>query len=129
MKPIIAQIGNLAAKKKAHSLRARDSVRRASDFVQIAIALTRGQRYTLAVTMQIDLHGYHPREIVWNGVLMWLVEQAWEMGERELILIHGHGRNRGITPGFVNTNTGFFGLEIRRALRHDERLRRPLWHV
>jgi hypothetical protein len=43
MKPIISQIGNLAAKKKAHSLRARDSVRRASDFVQIAIGLTTPQ--------------------------------------------------------------------------------------
>ena len=75
-------------------------------------------------SMQIDLHGYHPRQIVWNGALLALVEQAWEMGESELILIHGHGRNRGITPGFVNTNTGFFGLEIRKALRHDERLRR-----
>src|SRR6201997_220898 len=74
--------------------------------------------------MRIDLHhGYHPRQIVWNGVLAELVEQAWEMGESELILIHGHGRNRGITPGFVNTNTGFFGLEIRKALRHDVRLR------
>jgi hypothetical protein len=70
--------------------------------------------------MQIDLHGYHPAEIVWSGVLAKLVEQAWEMGERELILIHGHGRNRGITPGFVNTNTGFFGLQIRSALRHDK---------
>jgi hypothetical protein len=49
--------------------------------------------------MQIDLHGYHPAEIVWSGVLAKIVEQAWEMGERELILIHGHGRNRGITPG------------------------------
>jgi hypothetical protein len=49
-----------------------------------------------------------PREIVWNGILTKLVKQAWEMGETELILIHGHGRNRGITPGFVNTNTGFF---------------------
>jgi hypothetical protein len=46
---------------------------------------------------------------VWNGVLVELVEQAWEMGESELVLIHGHGCNRGITPGFVNTNTGFFG--------------------
>jgi hypothetical protein len=45
------------------------------------------------------------------GVLAKIVEQAWEMGKRELILIHGHGRNRGITPGFVNTNTGFFGLQ------------------
>src|SRR4029077_3117045 len=83
----------------------------------------------LAVTMQIDLHGYHPRQIVWNGVLMGLVEQAWEMGESELILIHGHGCNRGITLGFVNTNTGFFGLEIRRALRHDERLRQSIHHT
>jgi hypothetical protein len=41
---------------------------------------------------------------VWNGVLAELVEQVWEMGESELILIHRHGRNRGITPGFVNTN-------------------------
>ena len=30
----------------------------------------------------------------------------------------------GVSPGFVNTNTGFFGQEIRKALRHDERLRR-----
>lgn len=80
--------------------------------------------YTLAVSMQIDLHGYHPREIVWNGALLALVEQVWEMGESELVLIDGHGRNRGITLGFVNTNTGFFGLEIRKALRHDVRLRR-----
>ena len=28
---------------------------------------------------------------------------------------HSQGRNRGITPGFVNTNTWFFRLEIRRA--------------
>jgi hypothetical protein len=79
--------------------------------------------------MQIDLHGYHPVEIVWSGVLAKLVEQAWEMGERELILIHGHGRNRGITPGFVNTNTGFFGLQIRSALRHDKDLRRWIHHT
>lgn len=88
------------------------------------IVATTALGYTLAFNMQIDLHGYHPRQIVWNGVLVELVEQAWEMGESELVLIHGHGRNRGITPGFVNTNTGFFGLEIRKALRHDERLRR-----
>jgi len=79
--------------------------------------------------MQIDLHGYHPAEIVWNGVLARLVEQVWEMGERELILIHGHGRNRGITPGFVNTNTGFFGLQIRSALRNDKALRRWIYHT
>ena len=76
----------------------------------IAISLTTISGYRLAAGMQIDLHGYHPRQVVWNGALTRLVEQVWQMGERELILIHGHGRNRGITPGFVNTNTGFFGL-------------------
>jgi len=45
------------------------------------------------------------------------------MGEPELTLIHGHGRNRGISPGFVNTNTGFFGLQIRRELRNNKGLR------
>jgi hypothetical protein len=79
--------------------------------------------------MQIDLHGYHPSEIVWSGALAKLVEQTWEMGERELTLIHGHGRNRGITPGFVNTNAGFFGLQIRRALRHDKELRQWIRHT
>jgi hypothetical protein len=73
--------------------------------------------------MEIDLHGYHPAEIVWNGVLKKIVQQTWEMGHTDLRLIHGHGRNRGRSPGFVNTNTGYFGLEIRRALRHDEELR------
>ena len=73
--------------------------------------------------MQIDLHGYHPAEIVFNGTLAKILQQAWEMGEDKLILIHGHGRNRGISPGFVNTNTGYFGLCIRQALRHDRSLR------
>ena len=79
--------------------------------------------------MEIDLHGYHPRDIVWSGVLAKVVQQAWEMGESHLCFIHGHGRNRGITPGFVNTNTGYFGLEIRRALRHEPELRQWILHT
>src|SRR5262249_44147142 len=54
---------------------------------------------------------------------------TWERGEPYLRLIHGHGRMRGISPGFVNTNTGFFGLQIRRALRHDEGLRKWIKHT
>ena len=81
------------------------------------------------LSMEIDLHGYHPRDIVWSGVLNKVVQQAWEMGESQLCLIHGHGRNRGISPGFVNTNTGYFGLEIRRALRHDPELRQWILHT
>jgi len=72
------------------------------------------------VGLDLDPHSSHLHEPIgegdhvclsstWSDVLAKLVEQAWEMGERELILIHGNGRNRGITPGFVNTNTGFFG--------------------
>jgi hypothetical protein len=73
--------------------------------------------------MRIDLHGYHPADIVFNGTLGKIVQQVWEMGESDLTLIHGHGRNRGISPGFVNTNTGYFGLCIRHAFRHDKSLR------
>jgi len=80
-------------------------------------------------SMEIDLHGYHPRDVVWSGVLAKVVRQAWEMGESHLCFIHGHGRNRGISPGFVNTNTGYFGLEIRRALRHEQDLRRWILHT
>lgn len=72
--------------------------------------------------MQVDLHGFHPSEIIQTGFLQKLIQQSWEMGEVRLTLIHGHGRNRGISPGFVNTNTGYFGLCIRRALRQDESL-------
>jgi DNA-nicking Smr family endonuclease len=57
--------------------------------------------------MEIDLHGYHPDEIAHGELLEKIVEQAWEMGERRLCLIHGHGRNRGISPGLANTNTGY----------------------
>ena len=74
--------------------------------------------------MEIDFHGYHPDDIVHSGILDKIVEQAWQMGEEILFLIHGHGRNRGISPGFVNTNTGYFGLTIRSQLRHSEALRR-----
>ena len=70
--------------------------------------------------LEVDLHGFHPSQILRTGFLHKLVQQSWEMGEIKLTLIHGHGRNRGISPGFVNTNTGYFGLCIRRALRQDE---------
>ena len=79
--------------------------------------------------MEIDLHGYDPRQIVETDTLAKIVQQAWEMGEPYLRLIHGHGRMRGISPGFVNTNTGFFGLQIRRALRHDGELRKWIKHT
>ena len=79
--------------------------------------------------MTIDLHGCHPAEVVRSGVLGKIIQQSWEMGESYLFLIHGHGRNRGITPGFVNTNTGYFGLQIRSALRHDAHLRNWIHHT
>jgi hypothetical protein len=78
--------------------------------------------------MEVDLHGFHPSQIIRTGFLHKLVQQSWEMGEVKLTLIHGHGRNRRASPGFVNTNTGYFGLYIRRALRQDESLREWIFH-
>jgi hypothetical protein len=69
--------------------------------------------------LKIDLHGYHPSEIDVENLVM----QAWEIGASQLTLIHGHGRNRGISPGFVNTNTGYFGLCVRRAMRRNSSLK------
>jgi hypothetical protein len=68
--------------------------------------------------MLIDLHGYHPNDVDVASLL----KQAWEIGEPEVTLIHGHGHNRGVTLGFVNTNTGFFGLSVRRAIRNNRHL-------
>jgi len=50
------------------------------------------------------------------------------MGAKELVLIHGHGRNRGITPGFVNTNTGALGLAVRRTLQSGIALPQWIYH-
>ena len=79
----------------------------------------------------VDLHGYHPDDITGHpyakttgSPLSRIIEQAWEMGAGGIRFIHGHGRGRGLSPGFVNTNTGYFGLRIRRELRYDGGLRR-----
>ncbi len=83
--------------------------------------------------MEIDLHGYGPNDLDClygnAGKLADFVREAWEKGARVLTLIHGHGRNRGKSPGFVNTNTGFFGLCIRAALRSDKGLRQWIYHT
>jgi len=76
-----------------------------------------------SATAKVDLHGYHPSAIV-GPPLAQLIEQAWEMGANRIRFIHGHGRSRGISPGFVNTNTGYFGLCVRRELRSNKDLRR-----
>jgi hypothetical protein len=76
------------------------------------------------MTVEVDLHGYFPGDI-YNGLLTRIVQQAWEVGAGELVLIHGH--NRGISVGFVNTNTGFLGLTVRRTLRSDHALRQWIY--
>lgn len=78
-------------------------------------------------TAEFDLHGYYPQDI-YHGLLTQIVQQAWEMGASELVLIHGHGRNRGITPGFVNTNTGALGLAVRSTLKNSSDLRQWIYH-
>ena len=72
--------------------------------------------------VQIDLHGYHPRDIK-GAPLAQMLEQAWQMGAPRIRFIHGHGRTRGKSRGFYNTNTGYFGRSIRRALRRHRELR------
>jgi Smr domain len=76
----------------------------------------------------VDLHGYHPDDIC-GSPLRQMIKQAWEMGAGSIRFIHGHGHNRGISPGFVNTNTGYFGLQIRRELRHYASLRQWIKHT
>jgi hypothetical protein len=41
--------------------------------------------------IKMDLHGYHPSEIVHTDVLKKIIQQTWEMGENDVTLIHGHG--------------------------------------
>ena len=82
----------------------------------------------------VDLHGYYPIDITGypyatkGSPLSRIIEQASEMGAGRIRFIHGHGRGRGLSPGFVNTNTGYFGLQIRRELRYDGGLRRWIKH-
>jgi hypothetical protein len=69
--------------------------------------------------MEIDLHGFHPRDLDLEGLL----KQAWETGADDVVLVHGHGRSRGKSPGFLNTKTGYFGLCIRATIRGNPRLK------
>jgi hypothetical protein len=56
--------------------------------------------------MEIDLRGYHPAEIVFNGIFGEILQQTWEMDEIELPLIHSNGRNRGIYTGICGHKRG-----------------------
>src|SRR5262249_52293562 len=80
----------------------------------------------------IDLHGYSPSDLDCRfgnaGKLADFIKQAQEQGAGYIRFIHGHGRNRGISPGFVNTNTGYLGLCVRKALRLDKSLRQWIYH-
>jgi hypothetical protein len=72
--------------------------------------------------IRVDLHGYYPADItghpyaITGSPLCRTIERAWEMGAGSIRFIHGHGRGRGLSPGFVNTNTGHLGVQIRRVL-------------
>jgi hypothetical protein len=72
--------------------------------------------------IEVDWHGFHPTNVIGNSLVQKIVLQAWEMGVTSLRIIHGHGRNRGRVP-FVNTNTGFLGLTVRKELCCDLSLR------
>jgi hypothetical protein len=82
----------------------------------------------LPLLAKIDLHGYRPADFI--GLPMaTIVQQAWEIGAARLRFVHGHGRARGKSPGFYNTRTGYFGLRIRRELRHNRILRQWIMYT
>jgi hypothetical protein len=85
------------------------------------------ERLLADADIELDLHGHHPDDVC-GAPLAMIFRTAWEAGAGGVRLIHGHGRNRGISPGFVNTNTGYFGLRIRSELRHNEELRQWVKH-
>ena len=85
--------------------------------------MTRWPATVTPLIVKIDLHGYHPSEFI-GMPMATIIEQAWEVGADRLRFVHGHARGRGISPGFFNTNTGYFGLCIRRELRGNKDLRR-----
>jgi hypothetical protein len=37
--------------------------------------------------MTIDLHGYHPCDIVWCDVFERVLKQAWEIGDKRICFI------------------------------------------
>src|SRR5579862_59001 len=75
-----------------------------------------------AGAVEFDLHGYHPNSIG-SDIFSTILQQAREMGATTVTFIHGHGRSRGNPRPFANTNTGWLGLTVRRALRADTDLR------
>jgi hypothetical protein len=72
---------------------------------------------------EFDFHGFRVMEITDTCLIGDIIQQCWEMGETQVKFIHGHGRNRGISPGFLNTNTGRLGVAVRSQLRNSSRLR------
>jgi DNA-nicking Smr family endonuclease len=122
----------LGQQKRLKKIEAPASVKRTRDLLNGREARPVSKQQTLKKTeapggatfagAQIDLHGYHPRDIK-GAPLARILEQAWQMGAPRIRFIHGHGRARGKSPGPYNTNTGYFGLSIRRALRRNRELR------
>lgn len=76
----------------------------------------------------VDLHGYHPDQID-SAFMTTILTQACETGLPFVRFIHGHGKNRDFTLGFVYTNTGLLGLSVRRLLRDDASLRKWIRHT
>jgi hypothetical protein len=69
-------------------------------------------------TLEVDLHGRHPRQIM-GLPLQQLIEHAWRSGVTRLILIHGHGHHRG---GPVVQGSGRLGSRVRAWLQRDYRI-------
>jgi DNA-nicking Smr family endonuclease len=124
----------LGQQKRMEKIEAPAIVKRTRDLLKDRKARPVSKQQTLKKTeappppgptfagVQIDLHGYRPRDVR-GAPLASLLEQAWQMGAPRIRFIHGHGRARGKSPGPYNTNTGSLGLSIRRQLRRYRELR------
>lgn len=122
----------LGQQKRLEKIEAPAIVKRTRDLLKDREARPVSKQQTLKKTeapngatfagVQVDLHGYRPRDLK-GAPLAALLEQAWQMGAPRIRFIHGHGRARGKSPGPYNTNTGALGLSIRRQLRRYRELR------
>ena len=72
---------------------------------------------------KIDLHGYRPTDFIGQPMAA-IVQQPGKWARHGCVSFTGTAA-RGKSPGFYNTHTGYFGLRIRRELRHNRFL--PQW--
>jgi hypothetical protein len=83
-------------------------------FQSMAVCPAMRDSLLMLAEIPVDLQGYYPTDITGypyatkGSPLSRIIEQAWEMGDGSIRFIHGHGRGRGLSPGFVNNEHRLF---------------------